>query len=76
VPPRTETGKWTLGNLLLDQLEDGTILAVHGEGQTQCYCIEFEVHAESRDSGYENDDGPRPLAILVCSGQPCDLSWP
>ncbi|MTB87314.1 class F sortase [Aeromicrobium senzhongii] len=59
-----------LGNLLFDQLSNGTILQVRGEGQVQCYSVErrFEVPADSRDSGYENDDGPRRLAILACSG--------
>jgi len=59
-----------LGNLLFDRLSNGTILQVRGEGQVQCYRVErrFEVPADSRDSGYENDDGPRRLAILACSG--------
>ncbi|MCD9153049.1 class F sortase [Aeromicrobium duanguangcaii] len=59
-----------LGNRLFTQLPQGTILEVRGEGQVQCYRVErrFEVPADSRDSGYENDDGPRRLAILACSG--------
>ena len=59
-----------LGNLLLDDLEDGDVLVVRGEGQVQCYAVEreFEVAADDRDSGYENEDGPPRLAILACSG--------
>lgn len=59
-----------LGNLLLDRLDDGAILIARGEGQVQCYRVEreFEVPADSRDSGYENEDGQPRLAILVCSG--------
>lgn len=59
-----------LGNLFLDRLADGDVLIARGEGQVQCYRVgrEFEVHAESLDSGYENPKGPARLAILVCSG--------
>jgi len=59
-----------LGNLLLDGLEDGDVLVVRGEGQTQCYAVEreFEVRADDRESGYEDPRGPARLAILACSG--------
>ncbi|WP_313409426.1 hypothetical protein [Aeromicrobium sp.] len=59
-----------LGNLFLDHLRDGDVLVARGEDQVQCYRVgrRFEVHAESRDSGYENPEGPARLAILACSG--------
>lgn len=59
-----------LGNLFLDEIEDGDVLIARGEGQVQCYEVErrFEVPADSRDSGYENEDGPPRLAVLACSG--------
>lgn len=59
-----------LGNLFLDRLEKGGVLIARGEGQVQCYRVErrFEVGAESRDSGYEDEQGPARLAVLACSG--------
>ncbi len=60
-----------LGNLLLDDLDEGDRIIVRGEGETLCYEVDREVEVRAADGfpEYYDREGPPQLAFLVCSGQ-------
>jgi hypothetical protein len=58
------------GNLLLDGLDVGGRLVMRGEGRAACYEVtrRVEVPVEDGYPGWDADDGPPEVVIVVCSG--------
>ncbi|MGF9759199.1 class F sortase [Microvirga sp. 0TCS3.31] len=70
-PRRGATEPPALGNLLLDRLRSGALVAVSGADSARlCYRVQrrVQVRAGASLSGYYDTTGPHRLAILVCSG--------
>jgi hypothetical protein len=60
-----------LGNHLLDGLDEGDRIVVHGEDRRLCYRVSerVEVRAEDGLPRYYATKGPHQIAIVVCSGR-------
>ena len=59
-----------LGNDMLLRLRPGKVIALHGDGVTQCYRVtkQIQVPAESNYGDFWDRSGPPQIAIIVCSG--------